>query len=109
MRTKRDWHICAELAQHLIGRARKLCAQDRFGVEFDHSVYVLDLLLPEARAFYVMDRGFLDFARLHALDQADSFYVKRTTRNMNVAIIKKELHLDASLHTLLQTLSVTLF
>ena len=35
-----------------------------------HDVNVLDLLLPEAGAFYVMDRGYLDFARLYALDQA---------------------------------------
>jgi hypothetical protein len=35
-----------------------------------HDVNVLDLLLIEAGAFYIMDRGYLDFARLYALDQA---------------------------------------
>ena len=34
-----------------------------------HDVNVLDLLLIEAGAFYIMDRGYLDFERLHALDQ----------------------------------------
>jgi hypothetical protein len=48
-----------------------------------HDVNVLDLLLPEAGAFYVMDRGYLDFARLYALDQAGSFFVTRAKRNMN--------------------------
>jgi Domain of unknown function (DUF4372)/Transposase DDE domain len=48
-----------------------------------HDVNVLDLLLPEAGAFYVMDRGYLDFTRLYALDQAGSFFVTRAKRNMN--------------------------
>jgi IS4 transposase len=48
-----------------------------------HDVNVLDLLLPEAGAFYVMDRAYLDFARLYALDQAGSFFVTRAKRNMN--------------------------
>jgi hypothetical protein len=42
-----------------------------------HDVNVLDLLLPEAGAFYVMDRAYLDFARLYVLDQAGSFFVIR--------------------------------
>jgi hypothetical protein len=132
----RDWRIYAEFAQRLIGRARRLYAQDSFGVQLDHTVYaldattidlclsmfpwagfrstkaavklhtlldlrgaipsfihisdgklhdvnVLDLLLPEAGAFYVMDRAYLDFARLYALDQAGSFFVTRAKRNMN--------------------------
>jgi hypothetical protein len=48
-----------------------------------HDVNVLDLLLPEAGAFYVLDRGYLDFARLYALDQAGSFFVTRAKRNLN--------------------------
>ena len=48
-----------------------------------HDVNVLDLLLPEPGAFYIMDRGYLDFARLYALDQAGSFFVTRAKRNMN--------------------------
>src|SRR5712664_959868 len=42
-----------------------------------HDVNVLDLLIPEPGAFYVMDRGYLDFDRLHALTQAGSFFVIR--------------------------------
>ena len=39
-----------------------------------HDVNVLDLLLIEAGAFYIMDRGYLDFERLYALDQAGGFF-----------------------------------
>lgn len=46
-----------------------------------HDVNVLDLLLPEPGAFYVMDRGYLDFERLHTLDQAGSFFVIRAKSN----------------------------
>ena len=46
-----------------------------------HDVYVLDLLIPEAGAFYVMDRGYLDFERLYALHQAGSFFVTRAKSN----------------------------
>lgn len=48
-----------------------------------HDVKVLDLLLPEPGAFYVMDRGYLDFERLHALDQAGSFFVIRAKANLD--------------------------
>jgi len=48
-----------------------------------HDVNVLDLLLPEPGAFYVMDRGYLDFERLYRLDQAGSFFVTRAKRNMD--------------------------
>src|SRR5260221_4528212 len=37
-----------------------------------HDVHALDLLLPEAGAIYVMDRGYVDFARLHGLHLADA-------------------------------------
>jgi hypothetical protein len=133
---RRDWRLYADFAQHLISRARKLYAQDSFGVELDHTVYaldattidlclsvfpwapfrstkaaiklhtlldlrgsipsfihisdgkmhdvnVLDLLIPEPGSFYVMDRGYLDFTRLYALDQAGSFFVTLAKRNMN--------------------------
>jgi len=47
-----------------------------------HDVNVLDLLLPEPGAFYIMDRGYLDFERLWGLDQAGSFFVIRAKRNL---------------------------
>jgi hypothetical protein len=130
----RDWRIYAEFAHRLIVQARKLYADDSFGVELDntvfaldatsidlclsvfpwapfrstkaaiklhtlldlrgaiptfihvsdgkaHDVKVLDLLIPEAGAFYVMDRAYLDFERLFALDQAGAFFVTRSKTN----------------------------
>jgi hypothetical protein len=46
-----------------------------------HEVSVLDQLLPEAGAFYIMDRGFLDFERLYHFHQAGSFFVTRAKSN----------------------------
>ena len=48
-----------------------------------HDVNVLDLLLIEAGAFYIMDRGYLDFERLYALDQVGGFRVTRAKRNLD--------------------------
>ena len=47
-----------------------------------HDVNVLDLLLIEAGAFYIMDRGYLDFERLYALDQAGGFFITRAKRGV---------------------------
>lgn len=127
----RDWRIYADLAQVLIGRARKLYAQEPLGVELEHTIYALDSttidlclsLFPWARfrstkaavklhtlldvrgpiptmiaisegkqadvrildelviepgAFYVMDRGYVDFARLYRFVLAAAFFVTRT-------------------------------
>jgi hypothetical protein len=49
-----------------------------------HDVKVLDLLQPEPGAFYVMDRGYLDFERLARLDGAGSFFVTRAKSNTQV-------------------------
>jgi hypothetical protein len=48
-----------------------------------HDVNILDQLIPEAGAFYVMDRGYIDFQRLYRLHQAGSFFVTRAKRNMD--------------------------
>jgi len=133
---KRDWRIYADLAQVLITHARRLYAQEDFGVELSHTVYalnattidlclslfpwarfrqtkgavkmhtllnlrgnipefihlsdgkmadvqVLDLLIPEPGSFYLMDRGYLDFARLYHLHQAHAFFVTRAKRGFN--------------------------
>lgn len=130
----RDWRIYADFAQSLIHIARRLYAEDDFGVELAHTVYaldsttidlclslfpwahfqrskgavklhtlldlrgpipalihitdgkvgdvsVLDLLLPEAGAFYIMDRGYLHFERLYTLHQASAFFVTRANAN----------------------------
>jgi hypothetical protein len=47
-----------------------------------HEVNILDLLLPEPGAFYLLDRGYLDFGRLYGLHQAGSFFVTRAKRNL---------------------------
>ena len=46
-------------------------------------VNVLDILVIEAGAFYVVDRGYLDFTRLYKLHQAGAFFVTRAKRGMN--------------------------
>ena len=55
-----------------------------------HDVNVLDLLIPEPGAFYVMDRAYLDFDRLHALSQAGSFFVTRAKKNLNARRVYSE-------------------
>jgi hypothetical protein len=47
-----------------------------------HDVKILDQLMPEPGAFYVMDRGYVDFKRLARLDDAGSFFVTRAKSNM---------------------------
>src|SRR5499427_7931785 len=132
----RDWRIYAELAQQLIGQARRLYADDDLEVDLAntvyalgsttidlclsvfpwahfrttkaavkmhtlldlrgnipsfihvsdgklHDVHALDLLLPEAGAIYVMDRGYVDFTRLHVLHLAGAFFVTRAKSNMD--------------------------
>jgi hypothetical protein len=131
----RDWRIYADFAQHLIGIARQLYADDPLALELDETVYaldsttidlclsvflwapfrstkaavklhtlldlrgnipsfifisdgkmhdvnILDQLLPEPGAFYVMDRGYVDFERLARLDDAGSFFVTRAKSNL---------------------------
>lgn len=46
-----------------------------------HDVNVLDQLAYEAGSFYVVDRGYLDFARLHRLHQSAAFFVTRARRS----------------------------
>lgn len=131
----RDWRIYADFAQYLINTARKLYANEDFGVELDQTVYaldattidlclsvfpwakfrhtkaaiklhtlldllgsiptfihisdgklhdvnVLDQLIPEPGAFYIMDRGCLDFERLYMLTQCATFFVIRAKSNL---------------------------
>jgi DDE family transposase/uncharacterized protein DUF4372 len=46
-----------------------------------HDVNVLDVLITEPGAFYIMDRGYLAFDRLYTLHQAGSFFVTKTKSN----------------------------
>jgi len=132
----RSWRIYADFAQMLIGVARKLYADDDFGLELDQTVYaldastidlclslfpwakfrkhkaavklhtlldlrggiptlviitpgrvhdvnILDRLFFEPGAIYVMDRGYVDFARLYKLHRASAFFVTRAKKNFN--------------------------
>jgi Domain of unknown function (DUF4372)/Transposase DDE domain len=131
----RDWRVYADLAQSLIALARRLYAEEPFGVDLKETVYaldastidlclsvfpwapfrstkaavklhtlldlrgniptflhisdgklhdvnVLDLLVPEPGAFYIMDRGYLDFERLNRLHVAGSYFVTRAKSNL---------------------------
>ena len=49
-----------------------------------HEVNVLDALTPEPGAFYLLDRGYMDFARLHTLHEAGSFFLIRAKRGLRV-------------------------
>jgi len=133
----RDWRIYHDLAQSLIVRARRLYADESFGVELQQTVYALDSttidlclsLFPWARfrstkaavklhtlldlrgpiptmisisegkkadgnvldelalepgAFYVMDRGYVDFARLYRFVLAGAFFVTRAKAGLRV-------------------------
>ena len=126
----RDWRIYCDFAQILIHQARKLYANDDFGLQLRETVYaldatiidlclsvfpwaryrkttgaiklhtlldlkgnipsfiaitqgrvhevnILDELIPEAGAIYIMDRGYFDFQRLYTLHQCSSFFVVR--------------------------------
>lgn len=48
-----------------------------------HDMNILDLLIPEPGAFYIMDRAYMDFSRLYTLHQAGSFFVTRAKSNLD--------------------------
>jgi hypothetical protein len=52
-----------------------------------HDVHALDLLLPEAGAIYVMDRGYVDFARLHERPRRCEVGSRRRNLGLNVDTI----------------------
>jgi len=84
-----------------------------------HEVKMLDLLIPEAGSFYIMNPRFTDFSKLFLLHQAQAFYgttgnaVKSKSESrlpsMYWSPSQKNLHIKASLYTILQILSLTLF
>jgi len=47
-----------------------------------HDVNALDMIIPEAGSFYVMDRAYLDFERLFSLNNAGAFFVIRSKNNI---------------------------
>jgi len=46
-----------------------------------HDVNILDILIAQPGSFYLMDRGYVDFARLYTIQQASAFFVTRCKRN----------------------------
>jgi hypothetical protein len=132
----RDWRIYADLAQVLIDKARKLYANEDFGIQLKHTAYaldsttvdlclslfpwakfrkhkaavkvhtlmdlrgsipsficitggkvhdvnILDELVLESGAIYIMDRGYLDFARLYMFTQNLSTFITRAKSNLD--------------------------
>jgi len=130
----RDWRIYCDFAQVLIHQARRLYANDDFGLELNETVYaldsttidlclslfpwarfrktksavkmhtlldlrgnipsfvaitdgkvhdvnILDALIPEPGAIYVMDKAYLDYDRLYSLHQNAAFFVTRAKTN----------------------------
>jgi hypothetical protein len=55
-----------------------------------HDVNALDLLLLEPGAFYVMDRGYIDFARLYVFQQHAAFFVTRAKKNIQCRGIARQ-------------------
>ena len=47
-----------------------------------HDVNILDILVPEPASFYVMNRGYVDFERLHVFHRGGAFFVTRTKRGV---------------------------
>ena len=130
----RPWQMYADFAQHLIGIARPLYANESLAVDLDATVYafdattidlclsiypwapfrsakaaiklhtlldlrgaipsfihitdgkthevnILDDMIIEPGAFYLLDRGYVDFSRLFAIHQAQAFFVTRAKSN----------------------------
>jgi|TARA_B100001971_G_scaffold209423_1_gene232981 transposase len=51
-----------------------------------HDVHILDELIVEAGAFYIMDRAYTDFARLYGLSQALGFFITRAKKNLDYSL-----------------------
>jgi IS4 transposase len=51
-----------------------------------HDLWMLDQVVPQPGAFYVMDKGYIDFARLYRIHQAGAFFVTRAKRNMDARV-----------------------
>jgi len=49
-----------------------------------HDVNILDTITPEPGSFYIVDRGYLDFARLHVFHRAGAFFVTRTKQGIQL-------------------------
>ena len=61
-----------------------------------HDVNALDLLPIEPGSFYVMDRGYLDFERLHTFQDLGAFFVIRAKRSLKYVRLKSQEIVDSS-------------
>jgi IS4 transposase len=50
-----------------------------------HEVNILDILIPEPGSFYIVDRGYTDFAKLYRFNQSGAFFVIRAKDNLKAA------------------------
>jgi hypothetical protein len=144
----RDWRLFADVAQHLIGQARRLYAHEPLALELEQTIYALDAsiidlclsvypwarfdaqrsglklhtqlelhshlpaqilvslatyqevvwldqLLYEPGAFYLMDRAYVDFSRLYAIEQARAWFVVRAKKSLRYCRLSS-LPIDAS-------------
>jgi len=55
-----------------------------------HEIHVLDQLLPEPGAFYLLDRAYLDFARLYALTQGLAFFIIRARKDFRFRCVASQ-------------------
>jgi hypothetical protein len=69
----RDWGIYADFAQILIRTHAKV-----------HDVNILDQIAFEPGAFYIMDRGYLDFGRLYTIHHCSAFFVTRARNSFHL-------------------------
>jgi hypothetical protein len=74
-----------------------------------HDVNILDDITPEPGAFYVMDRAYLDFARLYRLHQSLAFFVIRPKSNFNYRRVYSHAFDDTTGVRCDQTISLTGF
>ena len=51
-----------------------------------HDLWMLDQITVQPGAFYILDRGYIDFARLYVMHTAGAFFVTRAKRNMDFSI-----------------------
>jgi hypothetical protein len=51
-----------------------------------HDLWALDQITPQPGAFYVMDKGYIDFARLHRVHRASAFFITRAKKNLDFGV-----------------------
>jgi DDE family transposase/uncharacterized protein DUF4372 len=60
-----------------------------------HDLWALDQITPQAGAFYVMDKGYVDFGRLHRIHCTGAFFITRAKKNMDFGV-RQRLPIDAA-------------